>query len=84
MKFKVQVKKNVTKKLSTIPKSYIPKIYSALKGLADNPRPQNCKKLIGQPKTYRIRVGIYRIIYLIDDKVMIVHVEKLMHRKEGY
>lgn len=84
MKYKVAVKKNVAKKIRTLPKAYVPKIYGAIKGLADNPRPHNSKKLIGSSETYRIRIGVYRIIYCIDDDVMIVDVKKLMHRQDGY
>jgi len=84
MKYKVRVRKNVTKKLRKLPKSYVSKIYSTLKGLAENPRPNNSKKLQGNTETYRLRVGVYRVIYTIDDIIKIVDVKKLMHRQEGY
>lgn len=84
MKYKVTVKKNVTKKIRTLPRAYIPKIYVAMKGLAENPRPHNCKRLIGSNETYRIRIGVYRIIYSIDNDMLIVDVQKLMHRQDGY
>ncbi len=84
MSYKVTIKKNVAKKLRTIPKEYVPKIYSAMKGLSENPRPTNCKKLQGKHDIYRIRVGVYRLLYEIDDFIKIVSVEKLMHRQDGY
>lgn len=55
-----------------------------MKGLSENPRPTNCKKLQGKHDIYRIRVGVYRLLYEIDDFIKIVSVEKLMHRQDGY
>ncbi|MDR2690734.1 MAG: type II toxin-antitoxin system RelE/ParE family toxin [Dysgonamonadaceae bacterium] len=49
--------------------------------LANNPRPEGYKKLIGSQNTYRIRAGIYRIIYTIEDKILTVKVVKIDHRK---
>jgi len=55
-----------------------------MKGLSENPRPPNSKKLHGKNNIYRIRVGVYRLLYEIDDNVRIISVEKLMHRQDGY
>ena len=84
MKYEVLVKRNVTKKIRSIPKPYIAKVYAAFKELAKHPRPSGSKKLKGKTETYRLRIGIYRIIYTIDDVVRIVHIERLLHRQEGY
>ncbi len=84
MKYDVRIKKNVTKKIKKIPKNYIPKIYSSIKSLSENPRPDNCKKLQGPNEIYRIRIGVYRLLYSIDDTIQIVDIEKLMHRQDGY
>jgi len=51
--------------------------------LADNPRPQGCKKLKGRDG-YRIRVGNYRIIYDIFDIELVVDFIALGHRKDIY
>ena len=34
--------------------------------------------------TYRVRVGDYRIIYQVFDKVLIVHVVRVGHRRDVY
>ena len=61
--------------------------YSAIKtaiyGLAGNPRPHGYKKLKGRDG-YRIRVGNYRIIYDVFDKILTVDVLNLGHRKDIY
>ena len=51
--------------------------------LEDNPRPTHCKKLSGR-EAYRIRVGNYRFIYIIKDKILLVNVIKVGHRKNIY
>lgn len=55
----------------------------AIKSLADDPRPSQCKKLSGI-KEYRLRQGDYRILYSIKDDILIVFVVTLGHRKEIY
>ncbi|MEM9216250.1 MAG: type II toxin-antitoxin system RelE/ParE family toxin [Cyanobacteria bacterium P01_F01_bin.150] len=53
--------------------------------LAQNPRPDGCKKLKGKNKIYfRVRVGNYRIIYTVDDGVLLIVVVAVGHRKEIY
>ena len=54
-----------------------------IQALADNPRPQGCKKLTGADQ-YRIRHGAYRIVYSVEDESRIVLVIKIGHRKDVY
>jgi len=49
----------------------------------NDPRPPGSEKLSGQER-YRIRQGLYRIIYEINDDVLMVVVVKVGHRKEVY
>ncbi len=51
--------------------------------LENNPRLPGCKKLKG-PLGYRIRVGDYRIIYEIQDKILLVTVLEVGNRSEIY
>jgi mRNA interferase RelE/StbE len=52
--------------------------------LADNPRPPGCKKLQGYRDHWRLRVGDYRIVYIIDDKVKRILVTRVAHRRDVY
>ena len=53
--------------------------------LSQDPRPDGCKKLKGKNSTYfRVRVGNYRIIYTVDDGVLLIVVVAVGHRKEIY
>ena len=58
-------------------------IKQAILNLAENPRPNGCKKLVGRDG-YRIRIGNYRVIYEIFDAELLVDVIAVGHRKDIY
>jgi mRNA interferase RelE/StbE len=82
--YKVIVNKQVFKSLDKTPKTYLLKIKSAVNDLSENPRPFGYIKLSGFDNLYRIRVGIYRIIYTIQDNILTVEVVKVDHRSNVY
>jgi mRNA interferase RelE/StbE len=51
--------------------------------LAQNPRPPAARALKGRPGL-RVRVGDYRVIYTIQDEVLLVVVVTLGHRRDVY
>jgi len=69
--------------LSKISDPYYSNIKEAIKKLTENPRPRGCKKLKGR-SGYRIRVGVYRIIYEVFDNELIVDVITIGYRKDVY
>jgi mRNA interferase RelE/StbE len=83
MRYNVTIKKKAAKVLEKINEPYYSSIKTALYSLADDPRPFGYKKLKGN-NGYRIRVGNYRIIYEIFDKILLVDVINLGDRKEIY
>jgi len=52
--------------------------------LEKNPRPPGIRKLRGTPHSYRLRVGAYRVKYLIDDDQRIVTIVEVVHRRDAY
>jgi len=82
--YKVVVNKKVLKSLDDVPPAYMLKIKEAVNNLAENPRPHGCKRLISADDTYRVRIGIYRIIYTIKDEILTVNVIKISHRSRAY
>ncbi len=82
-KYKVELKKSAAKEIERLSRKDITAILEKIASLSHNPRPHDCKKLSGEEK-YRIRSGDYRIIYLIEDDVLIVYVVKVGHRKDVY
>jgi len=55
-----------------------------LDALANEPRPTGAKKLKGSDDLWRIRVSDYRIIYEIRDRILVVLVVRVGHRREVY
>ena len=81
--FKVIVKQSVAKDLRGIPKKAVARIVKRIEALALEPRPPGVEKLSGQEK-YRIRQGVYRIIYEIKDEELVIMVVKVGHRRDVY
>jgi len=81
--YNIVVKKSVAKDLRSIPNKDIARILERIELLCKNPRAEGCIKLSGQER-YRVRQGIYRIIYEIQDFELIVFVVKVAHRAEVY
>jgi mRNA interferase RelE/StbE len=81
--YKIFFRKSVQKDFEAIPKNDSQRILKRIEGLANDPRPPGCEKLTGQER-YRLRQGIYRIIYSIQDDELTVWVVKVGHRKEVY
>jgi len=84
MTYKVVFHKSAAKDLEKVSSHYLASVASHIKKLSENPRPFGYIKLAGFDKMYRIRVGIYRIIYSIKDDVLVVEVVKIDHRKNVY
>jgi len=60
-------------------------IISEIELLADDPRPDGCKKLKGEVNLYRIRLfSNYRVVYEIQDRILVITVVKVAHRREAY
>jgi mRNA interferase RelE/StbE len=82
-KYKLTFKKSVAKDLRDIPKKDVARILRCFQEVAENPRGPKCEKLSGRER-YRIRQGVYRVIYEIQDDVLVVVVVKIDHRRDVY
>ena len=83
--FKIVFKRSAEKELSKLPTTVIRRIVPVIDDLANNPRPIGSKKLEAQKdELWRVRVGDYRIVYLIEDVLQILEVQKVGHRKDIY
>ncbi len=82
-KYKILVRKSVRKDLEGIPKKDARRIVKAVGALSDVPRPPQSKKLSGEEK-YRLRCGVYRIIYEIQDEQLVLWIVRVRHRRDVY
>ena len=71
------------KELKKIPKKDVLRILDAIGALAGNPYPPGSNKLSGSD-AHRIRIGIYRVVYRVEDGELIVYILKIAHRKDVY
>jgi len=82
-KYKIRFKRSALKELKKLPIKDLKKILSKIKDLSDNPNPPDSKKLSAQEK-YRIRYGVYRILYTIQNNILMIYIVKIGHRKNIY
>jgi len=82
--YRVELTRSAEKDLRKIDRSRVATIVKELESLVSEPRPSGVKKLVGAEKTYRIRIGDYRVVYEIRDDVMIVLVIRIAHRRDVY
>jgi len=83
-RYNVFIKPSALKELESIDsKKDRRRIVRAIASLAEDPRPAGCLKLSGKDK-YRIRCGQYRIVYAVQDTVLVVTIVKVGHRRDVY
>lgn len=82
--YSIEVAKSAEKVLLKLPKKVVPGIIDAIQSLADTPCPAGCRKLRGEEDAFRIRVGVYRIIYEVHAQQILIKVLKIGHRKDIY
>ncbi len=82
-RYSIFFRKSVAKDHRSIPKKDVQRILNAIQSLADNPRPPQSAKLSGEEK-YRLRSGVYRVLYQIHDDRLVVYVVRVRHRREAY
>lgn len=80
---KIEIKKSAAKEIRSLPDKYLKNVLDKISSLSKTPRPKDCKKLIGKNE-YRVRVGVYRIVYTVEDEKLIIIVIKVAHRKNVY
>ena len=76
-------KKSVVKDLRGTPSQDVKRILKRIDLLAIDPNAEGCVKLSGLER-YRIRQGMYRISYEIQDAQLIVLIVKIAHRSNVY
>lgn len=81
--YELAFRKSVAKDLRAFPKQDVKRILQRLRALADDPRPPGCEKLSSLER-YRVRQGVYRIVYEINDEGHVVLVVRVGHRRDIY
>ncbi|MCW3121790.1 MAG: plasmid stabilization system [Flavipsychrobacter sp.] len=83
--YQIVVKPSAKRELKKLSVSVATLIVNKIDTLANNPRPEGCKKLVNnKEELWRVRVGDYRILYAIDDTIRIVDIHHVGNRREIY
>ncbi|MDI6770265.1 MAG: type II toxin-antitoxin system RelE/ParE family toxin [Anaerolineales bacterium] len=82
--YQIELKFSALKELEKLPRQVLPRAIAAIKRLAENPYPPGVKKLAGFERTYRVRVGDYRIMYEIYEDRLIIEIIRVKHRRDVY
>ncbi len=83
MKYRVVFSSRASRELAKLPLPAQERISFAAAALSGDPRPHGCLKMRGM-NSYRIRVGSYRVVYDIHDRIVTVEIVEVGHRKDIY
>ena len=82
MTYRVQVAPAAVRQLRKLDGTALRRVQAAIELLAEEPRPSGARKLVGGDGEWRVRTGDYRIVYEINDGVLLVLVVAEGHRRE--
>ena len=82
--YKLLISNSAQREIRKLQKVELQKILLAIALFSTIPRPSGFKKLVGTHSTYRIRIGNYRVLDIIDDVIRIVEVSSVRHRRVAY
>ena len=83
--YKVRIKASAAKEVEAIePRKVRLQIVDGIQRLADDPRPPRCEQLAGRADRYRVRQGVYRIVYSVADEVLTIFVVEVGQRSDVY
>ncbi len=83
MSWQIEIARDARKELAGLHPQMQVRISKAILALEKNPFPSGCKKLTNRD-CFRIRVGDYRVLYLVDAKLKQIVIGSIGHRREVY
>jgi len=84
MIYKLIIKRSAEHDLRRLPRALFLRINKRILALQEDPRPAGVRKLKGHIEGWRMRVGDYWIVYLIDDQQHMVTIIRVRHRRDVY
>jgi mRNA interferase RelE/StbE len=81
--YSIEIKHSAAREIEALPTRERRQVVQRIGQLADDPRPRGCEKLAGGDR-YRVRQGDYRIVYSVEDALLVVWVVKVGHRRDVY
>ena len=84
MHYSILVRPAASRDLKALSPEVRKRINTAIDRLGDDPRPSGSRKLVGFDDEWRVRVGDYRVLYVIHDSERQVLIARVAHRREAY
>ncbi|HLZ70196.1 MAG TPA: type II toxin-antitoxin system RelE/ParE family toxin [Dehalococcoidia bacterium] len=84
MPYIIEFSARARRQFAALPRRTQQRLQPHIDALAENSRPVGVKKMAGGESEYRIRVGSYRVVYEIRDRVLIVYVVAVGDRRDVY
>lgn len=82
--YKIKISSKAEKQLNKLSIDEIKLIKESVNKLENNPRPIYSKKLKNRNEIYRLKIKKFRVLYSIHKNILIIHVLKILKRKEAY
>jgi mRNA interferase RelE/StbE len=82
--WRIEFSRPAARQFAALPRKEQERLRARIDRLAENPCPAGVRKLAGEEGLYRLRSGDYRVIYTVQDEVLMVLVLKVGHRREVY
>ncbi|MBI2526391.1 MAG: type II toxin-antitoxin system RelE/ParE family toxin [Candidatus Rokubacteria bacterium] len=83
-RYQITFARSARRELEALDARLVARLWARILGLSDDPRSPGCRKLRGEEKLWRIRVGEYRVLYGVDDGAKVVDVVAVRHRQDAY
>jgi mRNA interferase RelE/StbE len=83
-RYKLEIARSAERQLRRAPAKDRRRLARAMVALADEPLPAGSRKLSGYDDVFRIRVGVYRVLYSVSGRTLVILILKIGHRKDVY
>jgi mRNA interferase RelE/StbE len=82
--YRIELSKRAERDFRQLPRNAQRQVARKMEALKEEPRPAGAKQLSATEGIYRVRSGDYRILYRIEDDVLLVLVVRIGDRREVY
>ncbi|MEZ4650830.1 MAG: type II toxin-antitoxin system RelE/ParE family toxin [Candidatus Eisenbacteria bacterium] len=84
MKHRVEFTPRAARDLRGLDRREQRRLLARIERLAEEPRPNGARKIEGEDGLYRVRQGVFRILYRVEDARLLVLVIRIRHRQDVY
>jgi mRNA interferase RelE/StbE len=84
LSYRLEFVSSASREFLALPAAIRQRIDRRLAALKENPKPSGVKALQGQEDLWRIRIGGYRVVYQINDRLRLMTVTRVRTRATVY